>query len=157
MLINLMSNIVTRVSQDVGFQVRFMYGNTISVVNEITMLRKRMEVYPAIILFQEGITETEHRYWYEYDIPKIAIATTTKYDLTDIQRIKSTFTNIIYPIFDAFQREVNKIDLNYETLIVRTDIPFYHETQNTNTFNQLVDGCIIRRLVIKELKERCKK
>lgn len=155
MLLDLMQNVVSKVSEDVGFNVRFMYGSTLSVVNEITLLRRRMEVYPAIILFQEGIIETEHRYWYEYDIPKIAIATTTKYDLTDMQRINTTFQNVIYPIFDSFQSQLRKVDLNYELLLNRTDIPFYHETQNTNNFNQLVDGCIIRRFVLKEEKVRC--
>ncbi|MBO7713572.1 MAG: hypothetical protein J6S85_08375 [Methanobrevibacter sp.] len=155
MLLNLMQNVVSKVSEDVGFNVRFMYGSTLSVVNEITLLRRRMEVYPAIILFQEGIVETDKRYWYEYDIPKMAIATTTKYDLTDMQRINTTFQNVIYPIFDSFQKQLRVIDLNYELLLNRTDIPFYHETQNTNNFNQLVDGCIIRRFVLKEEKNRC--
>lgn len=155
MLLDLMQNVVSKVSEDVGFNVRFMYGSTLSVVNEITLLRRRMEVYPAIILFQEGIIETDKRYWYEYDIPKIAIATTTKYDLTDMQRINTTFQNVIYPIFDSFQKQLRIIDLNYELLLNRTDIPFYHETQNTNNFNQLVDGCIIRRFVLKEEKNRC--
>lgn len=155
MLIDMMQNVVSKVSEDVGFKVRFMYGSTLSVVNEITLLRRRMEVYPAIILFQEGIIEIEHRYWYEYDIPKMAIATTTKYDLTDMQRINTTFQNVIYPIFDSFQKQLRVIDLNYELLLNRTDIPFYHETQNTNNFNQLVDGCIIRRFVLKEEKDRC--
>ena len=150
-----MQNVVSKVSEDVGFNVRFMYGSTLSVVNEITLLRRRMEVYPAIILFQEGIVETDKRYWYEYDIPKMAIATTTKYDLTDMQRINTTFQNVIYPIFDSFQKQLRVIDLNYELLLNRTDIPFYHETQNTNNFNQLVDGCIIRRFVLKEEKNRC--
>lgn len=155
MLLDLMQNVVSKVSEDVGFNVRFMYGSTLSVVNEITLLRRRMEVYPAIILFQEGIIETDKRYWYEYDIPKMAIATTTKYDLTDMQRINTTFQNVIYPIFDSFQKQLRVIDLNYELLLNRTDIPFYHETQNTNNFNQLVDGCIIRRFVLKEEKNRC--
>ena len=155
MLLDLMQNVVSKVSEDVGFNVRFMYGSTLSVVNEITLLRRRMEVYPAIILFQEGIIETDKRYWYEYDIPKMAIATTTKYDLTDMQRINTTFQNVIYPIFDSFQKQLRIIDLNYELLLNRTDIPFYHETQNTNNFNQLVDGCIIRRFVLKEEKNRC--
>lgn len=155
MLLDLMQNVVSKVSEDVGFNVRFMYGSTLSVVNEITLLRRRMEVYPAIILFQDGIIETDKRYWYEYDIPKMAIATTTKYDLTDMQRINTTFQNVIYPIFDSFQKQLRVIDLNYELLLNRTDIPFYHETQNTNNFNQLVDGCIIRRFVLKEEKNRC--
>lgn len=155
MLLDLMQNVVSKVSEDVCFNVRFMYGSTLSVVNEITLLRRRMEVYPAIILFQEGIVETDKRYWYEYDIPKMAIATTTKYDLTDMQRINTTFQNVIYPIFDSFQKQLRIIDLNYELLLNRTDIPFYHETQNTNNFNQLVDGCIIRRFVLKEEKNRC--
>lgn len=155
MLLDLMTKVVSDVSEDVGFNVRFMYGNTISVVNEITLLRKRMEVFPVIILFQEGIVETEHRYFYEYDIPKMSIATTTKYDLTDIQRINSTFRNVIYPIFDSFQSHLKQVDLNYELLLNRTDIPFYHESQNTNTFNQLVDGCIIRRFALREEKIRC--
>lgn len=155
MLLDLMQNVVLKVSEDVNFNVKFMYGSTLSVVNEITLLRRRMEVYPAIILFQEGIVETDKRYWYEYDIPKMAIATTTKYDLTDMQRINTTFQNVIYPIFDSFQKQLRVIDLNYELLLNRTDIPFYHETQNTNNFNQLVDGCIIRRFVLKEEKNRC--
>lgn len=155
MLIDLMQNVVSKVSEDVNFNVRFMYGSTLSVVNEITLLRRRMEVYPAIILFQEGIIETDHRYWREYDIPKMAIATTTKYDLTDMQRINTTFQNVIYPIFNSFQKQLRLIDLNYELLLNRTDIPFYHENQNANTFNQLVDGCILRRFTIKEEKNRC--
>lgn len=155
MLLDLMQNVVSKVSEDVGFNVRFMYGSTLSVVNEITLLRRRMEVYPAIILFQEGIVETDKRYWYEYDIPKMAIATTTKYDLTDMQRINTTFQNVIYPIFNSFQKQLRLIDLNYELLLNRTDIPFYHENQNANTFNQLVDGCILRRFTIKEEKNRC--
>lgn len=155
MIQELFQSVVDKVSESVGYNVRFIYGNTLSVVNEITLLRKRMEVYPAIILFQEGIIETNKQYYTEYDIPKVAIATTTKYDLTDMQRIKTTFANVIYPIFNAFENEIKKIDLDYNLELNRTDIPFFHENQNANTFNQLVDGCIVRRFVLKVERDRC--
>lgn len=157
MIVDLMDSIVKGVAKDVGFAVKFMYGNTLSVVNQITTIQKVKEVYPAIILFNEGLVITDRRYYTEVNVSKMAICTLTKYDMTDRQRLESTFAKTIYPCYDAFLRRLREVSLDYELIINRADIPYFYEGNNRNTFNQLVDGCVLRPFTLKVEKVACKK
>jgi len=136
-------------------EIKFFHGNTITVVNYIQQLKAMKDVYPAIIVFTEGITERQNDYVIEFTIPKIAICTTTVENATEKQRLESNFANIIYPIFEAFQIELRKINSTYNLIINRTDIPFFIENSNKNTFYQLVDGCLIKNLSMKVEKTGC--
>lgn len=158
MIAEIMSNVVKNVSEQVGYDVKYLFGSTLSVVNQITLLQRQQDVYPAIILFQEGLTETKYPYYTEANIQKMAICTLTKYDLTDMQRIHTTFKDVIYPCYDAFLSELQKIHSGYELIINRADIQFFNESGNKHTFNQMVDGCVLRPFTMKiENKVLCKK
>ena len=142
------------ISAKTGIDVTFQHGNTLTVVNYITKLINTNKVYPAIIMFTEGLTEVKHRYYYEFFIPKIAICTTTVKEATERQRLEKNFEMVIFPIFEAFEKELRAKNAGYNLVINRTDIPYF-SSQNQNQFYQLVDGCLIKNLRIKIPLESC--
>ena len=144
------------VSEKLKKEITFQHGNTLTVVNYITNLRKENKVYPAIILFTENLTETKKEFYYEFVIPKIAICTTTVEDATEKQRLESNFEKIIFPIFEELSKELMKIHADYNLFINRVDIPYFSNDKNENKFNQLVDGCLIKNLNLKIFEEQCK-
>ena len=145
-----------KVNKRTGMNISFEHGNTLTVVNRITELRsKGTGVYPAIILFTEGLVEMQHKYYLELKIPKIAICTMTKINATEAQRLEVTFKEIIYPIFESLQKELRRLHNGYKLVLNRTDIPYFNDGDK-NTFNQLVDGCIIKNLNIKVSYDACK-
>jgi len=148
--IDIIRQAVENVSTTLGYEVSFVHGNTLTIVNYITRLRQEglNKVYPAICLFTEGYVENQESWFVEFTIPKIAICTVSIENATEKQRLESNFTNIIYPIFEELSKELKKIHLGYNLIINRTDIPYFAESE-ANTFNQLVDGCIIKNLKIK--------
>jgi len=155
--IDILKNITKEVSNELFMKINFHHGHTLTVVNLITELKKSgKKAYPAVIVFTEGIIEKRDKYYFEFTIPKIAICTLTKLNASDEQRLESTFKDIIYPIFENLQKKLQIINVGYDLSLTRTDIPFFLQLDNKNTFNQLVDGCIIKNLKMKVMYEQCK-
>lgn len=146
--IDIMRDLTGRISEQIGYDVKFFFGSTTSVVNYIQRLNEGGEtaIYPAIVIFTEGLTENQSNYHIEFSILKMAIVCNTIYSLTEIERKELVFDKIVYPIFELFQKECKL--LNPETTINRIDIPFVNENK-TNTFVDLVDGCLIKNLSMK--------
>ena len=153
--IDILKEATERVSKQLKMDITFQHGNTLTVVNYITSLKDRMsKVYPAVIVFTEGMIEKRDDYFIDFTIPKVAICTLTKMNATEKQRLESTFKTIIYPIFESLQRELQRLDYSYDLVLNRTDIPYFEDT-NKHKFNQLVDGCVIKNLKMKVLYEQC--
>jgi len=154
--IDILKEATEKVSKTLEMDITFQHGNTLTVVNYITNLQEKgvKKVYPAVIVFTEGMTEKREEYFIEFMIPKIAICTLTKLNATEKQRLESTFQNIIYPIFESLQNTLDKLHYGFNFVLTRTDIPYFTD-ENKNTFNQLVDGCIIKNLKMKAMYEQC--
>lgn len=152
--VKVFKGLTKKVSEKTKIDVTFQHGNTLTVVNYISKLRELKQVYPAIILFTEGLTEVNEVECYDFTIPKIAICTTTVLDATENQRLEKNFETIIFPIFKALEKEIKKVHIGFNLVINRTDIPYFSENQLENNFNQLVDGCLIRNLKIR-IKKTC--
>lgn len=147
-LVDILKNITKIVSEETGIELSFHHGNTLTVVNYITKLRQELRVFPAIILFTEGVYEIESIFYSEFYIPKIAICESTVDNATENQRLESNFKNIIYKIFKSFSNNLKEISLEPNLNIKRSDIPYFTTNKNENKFNQLVDGSIITDLRI---------
>jgi hypothetical protein len=146
--IDILQTVTKKVSKKLNMKITFQHGHTLTVVNYITQLQKlNSNVYPAVIVFTEGIEEWRNDFC-EFKIPKIAICTLTKMDATEKQRLESNFQNNIYPIFEQLQKELQNIHYGYDLVLTRTDIPYFISSDK-NVFNQLVDGCIVKNLKMK--------
>lgn len=153
--IDILKEATERVSNSLNMDVTYQHGRTETIVNYITQLQsKKSKVYPAVIVFTEGMTEHKEENWLEFMIPKIAICTLTKINATEKQRLESTFTNIIYPVFESLEKELRNLHYGYNLVVNRTDMPYFADA-NKNTLNQLVDGCVIKNLSMKVMYEQC--
>ena len=156
--IDILKTATEKVSAHLKRDVTFIHGNTNTVRNYITKLQSAgIVVYPAVIVFTEKMTEKRDRYYYEFTIPKISICTLTEINATEKQRLESNFQHIIYPIVERLQKELQKIHVGYNLVLNRTDIPYFTQEENKNTFHQFVDGCIIKNLTMKVMYESCLK
>jgi len=146
--IDIMRDLTDRITEAIGYEVKFFFGSTTSVVNYIQRLNNGGEtsIYPAIVIFTEGLSENQSNYHIEFTIPKMAIVCNTVNSLTETERKELTFSKMIYPIFELFQKECKT--LNPNTVVNRIDLPFVNENKS-NTFVDLVDGCLIKNLSIK--------
>lgn len=126
-------------------EVNFFAGTTASVVNYIEKLKKHKDVFPAVVVFREGLFEEKTPYGFIATYPKIAIVAFTDIEMTDNERFVSRYNGIIYPIYEQLTKEILKIDVKAK--ISRTDIPYVVDNERL-TFFDLVDGCVIKNLKI---------
>lgn len=152
---------------DIGLQKKFNktepfihfesgYSNTI--INSITQLAEGMDPYPIIAVFTEGLKETysNGNSFIEFNVPKISIAIRTIDDLTESQRLETSFKETLYPIFDEFSKQLKKVNFSYDLQISKSDIPYYNESNGTaNTFNDKLDGIVIKDLKLKVSLKHC--
>ena len=132
------------------------YSNTI--INSITQLANGMDPYPIIAVFTEGLKETYSKgnSFIEFNVPKITIAIRTVDDLTESQRLETSFRETLYPIFEEFSMQLHKINFSYDLQITKSDIPYYNESNsNANTFNDKLDRIVIKDLKMKVSLKHC--
>lgn len=141
--IDILEEVTARVSEELEYKVKFYAGTTQSIVNYIERMRVNMDIYPAIVVFREGMFEEQTIYGVRFSIPKIAICCYTDLNLTEKERRAVKYDTIIYPVFEELEKQLKLLD--YSTVIQRIDIPFVNENRS-NTFYDLVDGCIIKNL-----------
>jgi len=160
--IDILKEATEKVSKNLGMDITFQHGRHETVVNYIMNLQRvNDKVYPAVIVFTEGMIEKQDTYWVEFTIPKVAICTLTIENATEKQRLESNFKTIIYPIFESLQKELEKLHYGYDFVLTRTDIPYFTDinrnlqASNQHVFNQLVDGCAIKNLKMKVMYEPC--
>lgn len=134
--------------------IHFESGYTPTIVNSLTnlSLSSVYEPYPLIAAFTEGLTEKQETYWVDFTIPKIIIAIRATESLTESQRLESSFNGVLYPICQAFEKALQQFHNGYELSFMRSDVPFYTESDGRgNTFNDMLDGIIIKNLSMKVL------
>jgi len=160
--IDILKKATENVSQKLKRKIDFHHGHHLTITNHITELQEKgKKQFPAVIVFTERMTEKRDKYWIEFSIPKVAICTLTKLNATEKQRLESNFKTIIYPIFESFEKELQKLHYGYDFALNRTDIPYFvaesnkPKAENANTFNELVDGCIFPITKLKVMYEQC--
>lgn len=150
--IDILEEVTARVSEELEYKVNFYAGTTQSIVNYIERLRVSMDIYPAIVVFREGMFEEQTVYGVRFSIPKIAICCYTDTELTEKERRAVKYDTIIYPVYDEFEKRLKLLD--YSAVIQRLDIPYVNENKS-NTFFDLVDGCIIKNLKMNVEVSKC--
>lgn len=101
--------------------IKFHHGHTLTVSNYLTQLQSSgKKEFPAIIVFTENMTETINPLFIEFTIPKVVVCTLTMPELTEKERLGSTFKKIIYPIFDNLQKELEHIHYGYDLNVKRS-------------------------------------
>jgi len=140
--------------KDISF-IRFESGYTATVVNAITnLMQGSYDPYPLIAVFTEGLKESYTDYLVEFTAPKIIIVVRAVPNLTEEQRIETNFRDFLYPIFEEFEKQLQNIHHGYELKLKRSDVPHYSESaNNANTFNDIVDGIIIKPFTMKVLND----
>ena len=141
--IDIIEEATATVSEKLGYKVNFYAGTTQSVINYVERLKSNMDIYPAVIVFRDGMIEETTIYGVKFTIPKIAICCYTDLNLTEKERRAVKYDTIIYPVFEELEKQLKLLD--YSAVIQRIDIPFVNENRY-NTFYDLVDGCIIKNL-----------
>lgn len=138
--IDIIRDAVESVSERIGYDVQFFSGSTAGVEGYIQRLKiNESAVYPAIIVFTEGITELQKLYSVQFTIPKIVICCRSMPNYTEKEKRELVYDAIIYPIFELFAEELDM--LQYGVEITRSDIPTANEV-----LNDTVEGCFIRNL-----------
>lgn len=138
--IDIIQQVTDNVSKRIGYDVQFFYGSTAGVEGYIQRLKiNESSVYPAIIVFTEGITELQKLYSVSFTIPKIVICCRSLPNYTEKEKKELVYDAIIYPIFELFAEELDLLQWGVE--VNRSDIPTANEV-----FNDTVDGCFIRNL-----------
>lgn len=138
--------------------IHFESGYSNTIINSITQLANGMDPYPIIAVFTEGLKETYSKgnSFIEFNVPKITIAIRTVDDLTESQRLETSFKETLYPIFNEFSKQLNKVNFSYDLQITKSDIPYYNESNSTaNTFNDKLDGIVIKDLKMKVSLKNC--
>ena len=138
--------------------IHFESGYTYTIINSITQLADGIDPYPVIAVFTEGMKETYSKgnTFLEFNVPKITIAIRTIDDLTESQRLETNFKETLYPIFEEFSKQLKKVNFSYDHQISKSDIPYYNESNGTaNTFNDKLDGIVIKDLKMKVSLKHC--
>jgi len=134
--------------------IHFESGYTPTIVNSLTELcgSTSYEPYPLVAVFTEGMTEVQGTYDVSFRIPKMIIAVRSVENLTEAQRLEVSFQRVLYPIFNELERQLRSADFSYGLALERSDVPYYTETGGqANTFNDMLDGIIVRNLSMRVL------
>ena len=138
--------------------ITFKSGYTSTIIAELTVLTNNgnKTPYPLIAMFTELVTEKTDGGLLEFNIPKIAICCRTIDGLSEAQRLEHNFKEILYPIFEEFQNQLQKIDLGYDLILQRSDVAYYTESNSkSGKFNDMIDAIIVKNTKIKTTLNKC--
>lgn len=136
--------------------IHFESGYTATVVNSLTQLTQGSlyEPYPLVAVFTDGLVETRGKWLLDIFVPKTIIAVRAVENLTEAQRLESSFEQYLHPIYEEFERQLRRMHFGYGMEVSRSDVPYYTESgSQAGTFNDLLDGIIIRNLHMKLLPD----
>lgn len=138
--------------------IHFESGYTSTIVNSLSQLVAGLDPYPIIAVFTENLIEvySKNNTILEFTVPKITIAIRTIDGLTEHQRLETNFKKVLYPIFDEFCKQLKEVNFAYDLKINKFDIAYYTESSSrANTFNDMLDGIVIKDLKMKVLLRNC--
>lgn len=148
--IDIIREATENVSEAIGYDIQFFYGSSAGVESYMQRLKAgESAIYPAVIVFTEGITEIQKDYSVQFTIPKIVICCRSLQNYTELEKRELIYDAIIYPIFELLSDELDMMHQNVE--ITRSDLPTPNEV-----LNDTIEGCFIRNLSMNvEIKEIC--
>lgn len=164
-VIDIMRSIVAKTSDmfvvqsgQENLKIEFLTGHVITVTNRLTdMMNVGQKRFPLFAIYRPfEIPVNPVNGTYQVTFPKCILATTTEHNYIEEQRYEINFKPILYPIMDIFndvlRRDKRLFDFNYSTI----DVPYYSEdNQKRNTYNEKVDGIIIKNLTLKINQNYC--
>ena len=137
--------------------IRFTSGKSQTVENEITLLSTSLNrnPFPLVAMFTEGMYEWEDGGFRNFRIPKTAIVIRTKSVSADeAQKLHDSFSKILHPIYEEFERQLRLLHHGYGLRIEHFDLPCMTEQNGKTSLNQLCDAVVIRNLQMKYIERR---
>ena len=139
--------------------ITFFSGYTSTVTNEMTNLMRGnySDPFPVFCVFTEDMKETTNGNLLQVEIKKVVIACRAIPNLTEAQRLASSFDNILHPIYKEFCAQMAKLfPYTKQWSHTRADVPLYAEAKKTsNPMNAIVDAVVIRNLKFNFYKSKC--
>lgn len=139
-----------------GKFIKFQTGRSVTIENAITLMQRssRINPFPVVCVFAEGLQEWRSEYFLEFRVPKIAIAIRTKRDTDDRQKLRDSFGMVLHPILEAVERELKKENFGYVLTVKHTDVRCQEGGTGTSSLNDLCDAVLIRDLRMKIIEPR---
>lgn len=138
--------------------IRFTSGRSQTIENEITILSTSLtrNPFPLVAMFTEGMYEWKDGPFNCFRIPKIAIVIRTKTVSADeAQKLHDSFSKVLHPIYEEFERQLNAVNHGYGMRIEHFDLPCMNDQNGKTSLNQLCDAVIIRNLQMKYIEKKC--
>lgn len=139
--------------------IHFESGNTQTIVNSVSkiMVDPTKDPFPLIAVFTENLKESysKNNTILEFNVSKISIAIRSVADLTESQRIQTSFKNILHKIFEEFSKQLNKVNFGFDLKIEKIDIPTNTTNSKVNELNDTLDGIVIKDLKMRVLINNC--
>lgn len=139
--------------------VEFMCGHPITIINELSEREiNTSKQWPLFAIYRPFEEPSKYNSYgiFNYYFPKCVICTWTEHSFNEDQRMIVNFNPILYPILDIFNKKMDENKQIFKYEYNKIDVPYYSETnQRSNTFNERVDGIIIKDLYINLLENGC--
>ncbi|MDD6210509.1 MAG: hypothetical protein PUB21_07895 [Bacteroidales bacterium] len=163
-LVEIFGDIVERVSGDVGYEVRYEFGDSGYIRKSLDALKGRSATrYPVVCLytpFQEE--KTDKRYYCSVKLDfMIAVVTTNNY--TNRERLEISYKKTLHPIYESFIRNIladKRFDFGYTTIVPHIYVDNFTygnsdlRASDGNYLTDRIDGIDIRQMELKVKKEQ---
>lgn len=160
--IDILRHVVASTNEAMGRKdnpITFFSGYSSTVSNEITNLMKGSysNPFPVFCVFTEDMKETDEGGMLRVEIKKVVIACRAIPNLTESQRLASSFDTFLHPIYEEFCAQMRAVfPYTRQWSHTRTDVPLYSEAKKTNNpLNAIVDAVVIRNLKFNFPKTKC--
>lgn len=166
--VDVFRNIVAGVSEDIGIEVNYQFGDWQYMAKTLQAMSKSHltsgKKYPIIGLFSPF---TEYRSDATHNLLRLSflIATATKKEYTNEERLQYSFKDILHPVYDSFMRNIKKdryLSIDYSGVVKHDYVDNYRYGssgvygEGSNKFDDMIDGIDITNLEVKIIKNNCR-
>lgn len=169
-IVEIFKDIVARVSDKVGYEVHYEFGDWSQISNIIDNLNRDTtqaeHSYPLIALYSPFTEEKSDYNVYCKASLNFLIAVDTDGGYNNMERLEKAFKPILHPIYEAFMEEIRtekRFDLRmYEQIPHKYSENYRYGSagvvgpDSKTEFNDRIDGIDISDLKITVKKESCK-
>lgn len=142
-----------------GAHITFRSGFASTISSEVTQMMKSQTniPFPLFGVFTENMEEQEEGGMLRVTMPKVVIACRALPNLTEGQRLATSFDGVLLPIFVEFSRQMDAVfPYSGQWSCRRSDVPLYGDAaKSKNALNQIVDAIVIKNLKFNFIKSKC--
>lgn len=156
------------VSKELSIDINYQFGDWPYMAKVLQAMSKSHltsgKKYPLIGLFSPF---TEDRSDATHNSLRLSflIATATKKEYTNEERLQYSFKDILHPVYDSFIRNIKKnryLSLDYSGVVKHDYVDNYRYGnsgiygEGSNKFDDMIDGIDITNLEVKIIKNSCR-